>query len=79
MATFKFVLKATGEEKIFGDKKEAVTAASKLAYKNNLIIEVLEDKSGDWEVCATLYPSGEVRYPVNIGSFANGLPLRRKS
>ncbi len=76
MASFRFTV--NGQEQVFPDKKVAVVTASKIAYKDNKIIEVFEEKNGGWEVCATLYPSGEVRYPVDINKFADSLPIRRK-
>lgn len=78
MASYKVIL-PDKQELSFPDEKSSLIEASQRARDLNKILTVKqqEQDSGQWVECATVFPSGEIRRPVNIGAFADSLPMRR--
>lgn len=66
------------QERIFAEEKSALVECSRLASELNKILVVQEQKDGVWYDAATVYPNGQIRKPVDIGSFAAGLPVRKR-
>ncbi len=74
--TFKFVL-PDKREFTFPDEATAVKETQSAAKQLNKVVILREERNGSWPEFATIYPSGEVRKPVDVGSFARGLDTRR--
>lgn len=77
MPAYKIIL-PDRQELPFSDEKSSLMEASQKARELNKILTVKrEEEGGRWVECATVFPNGEVRRPVNIGAFAENLPMRR--
>ncbi|MFH0962185.1 MAG: hypothetical protein V1820_05895 [archaeon] len=75
--TCKFVL-PDKREFSFPDEATALKEAQTASKQLNHILIVREDKGGNWPEIATVFPSGEIRKPVDVSSFARGLETKRK-
>lgn len=76
MPSYKVIL-PDKTELSFSDEKNTLVEASQRASSLNKILMVKQEQEGRWVECATVFPSGEIRRPVNISSFADNLPLRK--
>lgn len=73
---YKFVLHDK-REFTFPDEATALKEAQSASKQLNQVIIVREDKDGSWPEVATVYPSSEVRRPVDVSGFARGLETKR--
>lgn len=75
---YKFVL-PDKREFSFPDEATALKEAQTASKQLNHVIIVREERAGSWPEIATVFPSGEVRRPVDVSGFARGLETKRKS
>lgn len=76
MSSYKLILPDKSELS-FSDEKNTLIEAAQKASELNRILIVKREQEGRWVECATVFPSGEIRRPVDIRSFADNLPLRK--
>jgi hypothetical protein len=67
-----------GREFSFPDEATALKEAQSASKQINHILIVRMEENGNWPEVATVYPSGEVRRPVDVSGFARGLEAKRR-
>lgn len=78
MPSYKVILPDKTELSFSDEKNTFIEASHKASELNKiLMVKQQEQDSGRWVECATVFPNGEIRRPVNISSFADNLPLRK--
>lgn len=74
---YKFSLRDKREFK-FPDEATAFKEAQTASKQLNERIVVRIEEGGNWPEVATVFPSGEIRKPVDVSEFARGLEAKRK-
>lgn len=76
MSPYKFSLKDKREFSF--DSEEVATKEAQTASKQlNERIVVRVEQGGNWPEVATVFPSGEIRKPVDVSAFARNLETKK--
>lgn len=79
MPAYKVILPDKTELSFSDEKNSLIEASQKSRDLNKILTVKQQEQDGRWVECATVFPNGEVRRPVNIDAFAENLPMRRSS
>lgn len=77
MPSYKVILPDKTELSFSDEKNSFIEASQKASSLNRILVVKQQEQEGRWVECATVFPNGEIRRPVNISSFADNLPLRK--
>ncbi len=79
MPSYKVILPDKTELSFSDEKNSLIEASQKASELNKILAVKQQDQDGRWVECATVFPNGEIRRPVNIGAFADNLPMRKNN